>query len=343
MPLADNSSIKVTSGYVPIEWYHRGTAFAGPSKLMSIRILMERKLLRRSAALGMGAALFIFLIPARTHACPYCKVAAAGLAENESAANDQSETDFPLRLSGGVDYATRYYFRGYLQGDGGLIVQPYANVFTVCEKWEGVIVRPYVSGFHSSHYGDDQPMREMSDVMAGATMTADGWYVDARYAFYNMAPEMRGTVHELGAKVSYDVLSFLSTCCSSCPFGLRPSAGVYGELYDEVGTEDIYAELGIEGSWRGEILGRPVGFSLPLLWGLSADEYFLDAGGDNATLGYFSAGVGASVPLRELPGNGEWFLNMSLTYLHLFADNLIVINKGNDDGFVAKVGVSFVF
>ena len=54
------------------------------------------------------------------------------------AANDNAEADAPpspfgpLGLTGGLDYATAYYFRGYLQANSGRILQPYANLFATC-------------------------------------------------------------------------------------------------------------------------------------------------------------------------------------------------------------------
>ena len=43
------------------------------------------------------------------------------------------------------------------------------------------------------------------------------------------------------------------------------------------------------------------------------------------------------------PRPGEWFLNASLQYLHLFADNVVALNGGGRDVFLGKVGVGFRF
>jgi hypothetical protein len=154
---------------------------------------------------------------------------------------------------------------------------------------------------------------------------------------------MRSAVHELGAKASFDVLSWKQEPGASGPFSLRPFAGLYGEVSDQRGTEDAYLEAGLEPSWRLEIAGRKVGLGLPFVWGLSADDYYLDDRGGNETLGYFSAGIVTSVALPVRAGCGEWFLNASLQYLHLFADNVVALNSGDRDAWIGKVGIGFVF
>jgi hypothetical protein len=105
----------------------------------------------------------------------------------------------------------------------------------------------------------------------------------------------------------------------------------------------MYLEPGLEPSWRFEVAGRQVGLGLPLVCGLSADGYYLNDRGGNAPVGYFSSAVRASVSLPAPAGCGEWFLNASLQYLHLFADNLAAINDGRHDAFTCKVGVGFRF
>src|SRR5207249_1241613 len=131
---------------------------------------------------------------------------------------------------------------------------------------------------------------------------------DTRYAFYDTSPLRRSAVHELGARLSVDVLAAGQ---EPGPVSLRPFAGLYGEVADERGSEDVYAEVGLEPSWRGEVAGRKVGIGVPVLWGLSVDHYYLDARGRNEPLGYFSASVAGSVSLPLPARCGEWFLNAS--------------------------------
>ena len=105
----------------------------------------------------------------------------------------------------------------------------------------------------------------------------------------------------------------------------------------------IVSESPLAAPWRFEVAGWKVGVGVPLVWGLGADGYYLNDRGGNAALGYFSSAVTASVSLPSPTGWGEWFMNASFQYLHLFADNLVLINDGRHDAFVGKLGVGFHF
>jgi hypothetical protein len=279
----------------------------------------------------------------RAKACPYCKADATGLAATAAPPADDAGA-FPVMLSGGFDVPSAYYFRGYLQADHGPIFQPYLNVFTAHTFDEDIVVRPYVSLFHRAQWDSDNRMADMSDVMLGAVASTHGFVVDARYAFYTMNPLMRSHTHELGAKASFDVFSLLDDESELLkPFSLRPFAGLYGELSDESGTEDGFLNVGLEPSWRFEAKGRKIGVSLPIDWGLSADDYYLNSDGSNAVFGYYSTALTTSVSLPSPLKRGQWFLNTSVQYLHLAADSVRAISGGDNDVWVGKIGMSFVY
>ncbi|HUG94000.1 MAG TPA: hypothetical protein VML55_24430 [Planctomycetaceae bacterium] len=207
---------------------------------------------------------------------------------------------------------------------------------------DGTIVRPYVSLFNSTHAASGNAMADMSDVMLGAVAVVGDFTLDARYAWYTMNPLMRSDVHELGAKASFDVLAWGREPDPLRPLSLRPFAGLYGELSDQNGTEDVFLNVGLEPSWRFEIAGRQLGVTLPVDWGLSADRYYLDADGSNAMFGYFSAACTTSVSLPARDSCGRWFLNTSLQYVHLAADSVRAVS-GRDHVWIGRIGVSFVF
>jgi hypothetical protein len=269
-------------------------------------------------------------------------VAAAGLAENSrSPADEGAPSPCRLSLTGGLDYASAFYFRGYREGNSGLLLQPYATLFATCPLGDDLLLRPYASFFNSSDLLESDPMRGMSDVMLGASLTWRRWVVDGKYTYYDPPPAPHLPMHELGIKVSYDAFSPQQADGAPGPLALRVFAGVYGELSDQKGAVDL--QPGLEPSWRVEVAGRKVGISLPLVCGLSADGYYLNDRGGNAAAGYFSATLTTSVSLPVPDGCGQWFLNASVQYLHLFADNLAVINNGSRDAFVGRVGVGFLF
>lgn len=273
-------------------------------------------------------------------ACPYCKADATGIA---SAAPADDADALPVMISGGLDFASAFYFRGYLQADHGVILQPFLNIFTTRSSTEDLVVRPYVSLFNSSHFGNDNPMADMSDVMLGAVTDWRGFSFDTRYAFYTMSPMMRTPVHEIGTKVSYDVLSHWSDQDFLAPFRLKPFVGVYGDYIQDLGETQMYMNLGVEPTWRLDIAGTRIGLGLPIEWGLGGNGYYQNANGTNTTLGYFSTMLTASVALPVPERFGQWFLNGSVQYLHLVADSVQMAARGNTDAAVGKIGLSFVY
>ena len=46
---------------------------------------------------------------------------------------------------------------------------------------------------------------------------------------------------------------------------------------------------------------------------------------------------------RSVRLTGGWYLNASVTYLHLFADTLELVNNGDDDAWVGTIGISFSY
>jgi len=296
----------------------------------------------RVIALTLCAAILGLWRGSVAQACPYCKADAAGLAAAEPPPADDAGS-FPVMISGGVDVASAYFFRGYQQADHGLIMQPYLNIFTAKTIQEDLIIRPYISLFNSTHFAPNNRMADMSDVMLGAVTNWSGFMIDSRYAYYNMSPQMRTPVHELGAKVSYNLLALWDDVEALKPFTLRPFAGVYGDLITDQDTVQLYANVGIEPTWRFEVATTKIGLGMPIEWGLGGNKYYFNSDGSNAAYGYFSSGLTASIALPVPEGYGQWFLNTSVQYLHLAADSVQVANEGRNDACVGKIGVSFVY
>jgi hypothetical protein len=296
----------------------------------------------RWIVLGLCLAMVCGFQTAPVRACPYCKADAAGLATCEAPPADDAAS-FPVMFSGGVDFASSYYFRGYLQADHGPIMQPYLNVFTSKTINEDLIIRPYVSLFNSTHFAPNNRMADMSDVMIGTVTSWNGFMLDSRYAYYNMSPLMRTPLHEIGAKVSYDVLNFWEGNDALKPFSLKPFVAAYGEFIPEQGQSQLFANVGFEPTWRFELAKTKVGLGLPIDWGLGGNGYYFNSNGSNAALGYFSTALTASVAIPVPEQYGKWFLNTSIQYLHLVADSVQVAGEGRDNVAIAKIGLSFIF
>lgn len=93
-------------------------------------------------------------------ACPKCKVAAGDLAGADSGSDVTGLDDArptlslfgqPVSVSLGADVTTAYFYRGYLQQDRGLIVQPYLTLSTTFETDSGWKVQPYLGWWNSLH------------------------------------------------------------------------------------------------------------------------------------------------------------------------------------------------
>jgi hypothetical protein len=205
----------------------------------------------RWIVLGLCLAMVCGFQTAPVRACPYCKADAAGLATCEAPPADDAAS-FPVMFSGGVDFASSYYFRGYLQADHGPIMQPYLNVFTSKTINEDLIIRPYVSLFNSTHFAPNNRMADMSDVMIGTVTSWNGFMLDSRYAYYNMSPLMRTPLHEIGAKVSYDVLNFWEGNDALKPFSLKPFVAAYGEFIPDQSRPGTADRLGL--GWQRLLL-----------------------------------------------------------------------------------------
>lgn len=170
-------------------------------------------------------------------------------------------------------------------------------------------------------------MRDMSDVMLGSLVTYDRLTLDARYAYFTTAPDRRDPVHELGLKLTADL--------PAAPLTVRAAAGIYAGT--TAGGDYLYVETTLEPAWRGDVAGRPVGLSVPLVVGLSGSNYYSTA------VGYLSPGVSGSVALPAPKGCGSWFLNASCNYLYLAADNLRSLNDGRSSAVVGKLGVAVAY
>lgn len=251
-----------------------------------------------------------------------------------------------LSLSGGVDYTTTYFFRGYNQEDTGLIFQPWTTITASLVSTDDYTLNGYVgiwNSFHENKTGADGTGPSTwyeADLYGGLDMAIGKWTLGTIYTFYTYPNGAFNNVQEIGFKVAYDDTAFMEG--KGFDFALKPFAGVYIETQDGNGSEDIYFEVGVAPSFA---LGNTdVTLSIPLLLGTSLDDYYLDEDGDNEFLGYGSIGLFASVPLGVSGNYGAWTLTGGVQYLQLFSDGLEAANdNGKDYELLGKVGVSFAY
>ncbi|HEV3117767.1 MAG TPA: hypothetical protein VGY58_11980 [Gemmataceae bacterium] len=272
--------------------------------------------------------------------------AEAVLPDGESAGRADPCWRFPtFSMSGGVDLLNAYFRRGYLIEEGGPILQPFLTGSTVFTPTQNCSIRPYVTAWDSTNFrGPGETQQNVAEFMAGVFTTYGAATLDVNYGYYSRLPlDSFTSVNEVGARIACDVLRPWQAPGQPCAWSLRPTAALYWEFMEFKKGGAGYAEAGIEPAFRIETREHRAGVTFPVLIGLGMDGYYANAHGSNATLGYISAGVSGSVALPAPPGFGQWYMNASLLYLHLTADNLKAINHGDADALVGKIGIGFIF
>jgi hypothetical protein len=268
--------------------------------------------------------------------------AAAAPAAEEPAVNTGR-----ISLTGGLDVATAYFFRGYNQEDQGIIAQPYFNIYFKLSESESNPITGYIGTWNSFHSektaADDDSFGSWyeSDLYAGVDFGLGGGFtLGAIYTLYAYPNGAFDSIEEVGFKLSYD-----DTDKWGLPFAMKPYVGVYFETTDKNGTEDTYLEVGIAPTVYtfNEDSDAPIAIAIPITLGFGLDDYYFDDDGDDEALGYGSIGVAASMPLGIPSSYGAWTLNASVTWLQLFADGLETVNHGDSTEIIGKIGVSFAY
>lgn len=258
-------------------------------------------------------------------------------------------------VSAGVDVSNAYFFRGILQEDEGVVVEPWAQIeFTLFEREEGLrTLFLDVGQWNSLHSGPTGSGGDHtgpaawyeSDFFAGLSSDlGEGFVARAGYTLYASPNDSFPDVHEMGASLSFDDGSHWG---EGAFLGLRPSALIAFELdgqADGGSDEGAYAEVGINPGFAvAGAEGRPVTLSFPVGVGLSLHDDYEDADGDDTTLGNVNAGASLGVPLTFLPESaGEWTLALSLRALFL-NDALEEKNGGDGLEWIATAGLSISF
>ena len=266
---------------------------------------------------------------------------------------DQEEPTGPnsgkLSFSGGTDFTTAYFFRGYNQEDQGVIGQPYLTLYSKFSDDDEFKVTGYVGTWNSIHSegtladGSGPDSWYESDFFTGVDLSSGAFTLGFVYTIYMYPGGAFESIQELGAKLAWDDSEFQK---GKLGFALKPYFAVYAETNDENGSEDWYGELGVApGVYTFNEDGRyPVAISVPLTLGLSLKDYYFDEGGDEEFFGYAAAAVAVSVPLAFIPAEyGAWNVTGSFQYLYLNAEGLQAANHGDDYELIGKVGLAFAY
>ena len=111
-------------------------------------------------------------------------------AEPSTQVLSQENNSRMLTLSGGVDAVSSYYWRGYLQEDSGLILQPYVELDATVWKQESLSFAPFVRSWNSIHGNTEEESTNgneshwyQSDLMVGAKLGVGDFQVTPYYTY----------------------------------------------------------------------------------------------------------------------------------------------------------------
>jgi hypothetical protein len=259
-----------------------------------------------------------------------------------------------ISLDLGVDFTTDYYFRGIRQETDDSIIQPSAEIgFKLYEGAPGAgldSIKGTLGIWNSFHGGDtgadgsettDPKFWYESDLYAGiAVGFAKRFELGLTYTLYTSPNSSFNDVGEWSISLSFDDSELLG------PFSLSPSATLAFEVDGSAFGPDkgTYLQLGIEpGATLFENPQVSVEVAVPLTLGLSLDDYYEDANGNDDTFGYFDAGIAVNVGFGGIPkAFGELSVTVAGHFLFL-GDNLEEANSGDAVKPIGSIGVSLSY
>jgi hypothetical protein len=257
-----------------------------------------------------------------------------------------------LSVSGGTDIVDKYFFRGLLVQDQGLIAQPYLDLnVDLGGVHEGLSM--VIGTWHSVQSNSPSP----AGGSTGQAHQEFDWYIGFSAAIVD---NVEGTVTYTEYTVpaggpAVDEIAFSISLDDSEAFGgmgLSPHLMVAFETdggSDAAvgGNSGIYLEIGIEPTFelvKSET--NPIDLAIPVVVGLSLDDYYEFVSPttgkiSDEALGYVSASLVLSTPFHWIPEEyGAWTLSAGVEFL-LLGDNTEGINGGEDFEVNVNVGLSF--
>jgi hypothetical protein len=262
---------------------------------------------------------------------------------------EQSESEKPWTLSGGVDYLTQYMYRGYNTVPSGLIIQPYVDFAYTVFSSDDFAITPHVGvwGDFTEKSGPHNPKHwAEGDITAGIGFDYKHWNltIDYNYQGYPSKYAPGGEISEI------QELQFLLTyddshCFDKVPLlaSTNPHVSYIHEIKDlNDHDNNKYLEFGIEPTFEEfNVASLPVTISIPLTLGMSTDSYYTNDGGHNEVIGYWVAGIKATIPLPVPEKFGSWSVVLECDYLSLQAQSVRDANTGDRDDIIGRIGVEF--
>lgn len=251
--------------------------------------------------------------------------------------------DSPVSLELGLDVTTAYFYHGFNQEDGGLIVQPSATLTLRLFENDDLLLEGSLgtwSSLHSQKTGaasrsDLGEWWYEADVSGGLSVSTGPVRFSATYCLFASPSDAFATLQELDLSVEFDDSEHLGA------WALFPSLLIGIETDgqaadgDELGT---YAQVGISPGFSFDAGETEVELAFPLGVGVSLSQYYQNEDGDDEFFGYAKAGVTAAVPL----GDSGCIASAGVSVL-LLGDHAAEFNNGTDAQVIGTLGLRWSF
>ena len=242
-----------------------------------------------------------------------------------------------ITLTGSMDFANAYLFRGIPQDDTGLIMWPAADLGVSLTSGNGTVRSVTVNtglwnSLHTGITGADGPSGKLwyeSDFYTGVSVVCGGSVaVGATYTAYTSPNGAFPSVKELSFKASTGLRG--SNAYALVAFELEGQA-------DGGAVEGRYLELGAAPGVR--VAGLAV--AVPVKVGLSLDGYYEGLRGDER-FGFFSVGGNVTVPLSSDRARfGRWNVHGGADYVRLGDSNALRLGENYKVIISAGIGLSY--
>ena len=254
-----------------------------------------------------------------------------------------------LTITGGYDFLNAYMFRGIPQDEDhfGSVMWPFADLGIALFSGDGGLKSIGVNvgtwnSLHTGGVGLDGPFRKLwyeSDFYAtfGAGF-GGGTSLGVTYTAYTSPNGMFTTVKEFAFKFAVDDSGYLGRAA------VKPYVLVAREFDASPGVGQ--ADGGLEAGTYMEVGFAPgfglwgTGVAVPVKFGVSLDNYYEGADGDER-FGFFSLAGIVTVPLHSEPTRfGLWNVHGGVEYLRLVADR----TRGfGENQIVGSLGIGFSY
>lgn len=248
-------------------------------------------------------------------------------------AQDAPVNNGSVSFGAGFDVVSTYVFRGYELEDSGFIIQPYVEASVSLVDSDDYTLDFYAGtwgSFHSEQTGTGATNDAWyeQDIYAGFAVSMGAVSLDLNYTGYFYPNGNFGEIQEFGVTLGYDDTGMFGDDLSLAPYIFA----AFEFDNDNGGTENSYLELGIEPAFvLVDSETSPVDLSIPVALGLSIDDYYADATGDEEEFGFLSIGAYVSTPLTMIPSEyGDWSIGAGVT-LYLLNDDVVLTDGGDDD------------